>query len=167
MEFVPTPSSHTPQGYLPHFWSTYNQGPNIRTLVLPMLTWSPFPSILVFQMSSVCCNSSSNSVMITRSSACRFSQGRPWRLRRGILEPWRAIRAQGRALVNAHFHPELFTQVAPTTHHDQRQAYQEPTRWHVWIHDWILFQIDKGHEQCLLDGIILFLATGMQWIWRL
>ena len=77
VEFVLTPLRHTSQWSLTDFWSTSSPGPQIRTLCLPMLTCNPFPSMLVFQRISFCCNSSSNSVMTTRSSAYRFSQGHP------------------------------------------------------------------------------------------
>ena len=42
-----------------------------------MLTRSPFPSMLVFQKTSCSCISSSNSVIMTRSSAYSFSQRHP------------------------------------------------------------------------------------------
>ena len=73
MEFVPTPLRHTAQGSLQDFWSTSSPGLDIRTLVLPMLTWSPFPSMLAFQRISLSCSSSSDSLMMSRLSACRFS----------------------------------------------------------------------------------------------
>ena len=76
IEFVPMPLSHTAQGFLLDFWSTSSPRPDTRTLVLPMLTWSPFPSMLVFQRISSSCSSSSDWEMI-RSSAYMFSQGHP------------------------------------------------------------------------------------------
>ena len=76
---VQTPLKYTAQGSLPDFWSTSNTGPDIDTLVGPMLKWSHFPSILVFQRIRCSCNSFSNSVMITRSFAYRFSHGHPVR----------------------------------------------------------------------------------------
>ena len=52
---------------------------DIRTFVLLMLTGSPFPPMLVFKSVSLYCSSSSESVMMTRSSAYRFPQGYPVR----------------------------------------------------------------------------------------
>ena len=77
MEFVRMPLRPMPLGSLPEFWSTSSPEPDISTLVLPMSTQSPFPSMLVFQRISFYCNSSKESVMMTKSSAYRFSQGHP------------------------------------------------------------------------------------------
>ena len=94
-EFVLIPMRYTPQWSLLDLCTS-----DIRTLVLPMVTRSPFPSMLVFLMISFSCSSSSVSVMVSRSSACRFSQGHPirnsleWAFRtvmnhRGLRqEPW-------------------------------------------------------------------------------
>ena len=79
MEFVPTPLWHTAQGSLPDFWSTSSPIPDIRTLVLPMLIRSLFPSMLVFQRISFSCSSSCDWEMMTRSSAYRLFQGHPVR----------------------------------------------------------------------------------------
>ena len=54
MEFVPTPLRHTSHGSLRDFWSTSSPSPDIKTLVLPMFTRSPFHSMLVFQRISFC-----------------------------------------------------------------------------------------------------------------
>ena len=61
---------------------TSSPGPYIRTLVLPMLTRSPSPSMLVPHQISFSCSTNSNSVMISMSSAHRFSHGHP------VLNMW-------------------------------------------------------------------------------
>ena len=73
----PQETSQPHPGSLPDFWSTSSPSQDIRTFVLPMLNQSPFPSMLVFQGISFCCNSSCNSMMMTKSSAYKFSQGHP------------------------------------------------------------------------------------------
>ena len=88
MEYVLTPLWQAPQGSLPDFWSTSSPGPDIRTSVLPMFTRSPFPSMLVFQRSSFFYGSSSDSVMMTRSSTYRFPRDILYgTLGRGLPEP--------------------------------------------------------------------------------
>ena len=74
-KFVSTPLRHTVQVFFSDFWSTSIPGPDIRTFVLSMLTQSPFHPMLVFLRISFSCDSSSDSEMMTRSSAYRFSQG--------------------------------------------------------------------------------------------
>ena len=78
MEFVLTPLRHA-RGVFARLLKHIEPQPSIRTLVLPMLTPSPFPTMLVFKRISFSCNSSSDSVMMTRSSAYRFSQEHPVR----------------------------------------------------------------------------------------
>ena len=72
VEFVLTPLRHTTQGYLSDFWGTSSPDPDISALILPMLTRSPFSSLLIFQSTRFSCSSSSDSVMMTKSSAYRF-----------------------------------------------------------------------------------------------
>ena len=179
MELVPTPSRHTPQGSLPDFWSTSNPGPNIRILMLPMLTRNPFPSMLVFQRISFCCNSSNDSVMMARSSAYRFSQGHPVRNSwERVPEPWWKVRGSSKSLgerplshwtlysgCNQHafcfwrFHT-CSVCPAPATH--QRLACEESTRWHVWVHGRIPFP--DRQRPCTVTYLWhkTFLATGVQ-----
>ena len=54
MEFVLMPLRHTPQGSLLNLRITSNPGPNIRTLVIPMLIPTPFPSKLVLTRPRAC-----------------------------------------------------------------------------------------------------------------
>ena len=61
---------HTAPQYLSDIWSTLSPSPIIRNLVLPILTRSPFPYTLFLQ-------SYSDSVMMNRSFANRFSYGHP------------------------------------------------------------------------------------------
>ena len=94
IQFVPMPLKQTPKGSFPEFWSTSSPSPDMRTLVLPMLTRSPFPSLLIFQRIS----SSSNSVMMTNSST-GFRMGILCEnLGRGIQEPWWTVEGSGRSL---------------------------------------------------------------------
>ena len=141
MEFVRMPSRPTPQGSSPDFWSISSPDPDIRTLVLPMLTRSAFPSMLVFQRISFYCSSSRESVMMTKLSAYRFSQGHP------VRNFWErasrtVINSKGStALVKSHFRTEIYfwcfhacsVWAAPAIH--QCLACEMPTRWHVWVYD--------------------------------
>ena len=47
---------------------------------------------------------------------------------------------------------------APAT--PQCRTSKEPTRWHIWVHDRMLFKIDTGHVQCLVDGTEIFLQLA-------
>ena len=138
MEFVRMPLRPMPQGSLPEFWSTSSPDPDISTLVLPMSTQSPFPSMLVFQRISFYCNSSKESVMMTKSSAYRdILYETPGR---GLPEPWLTVRGST-ALVKSHFHTEICfwcfhacpVWASPATR--QHLACEEHTRWHVWVCD--------------------------------
>ena len=53
--FLETLSEQPQQETLSDFWSTSGPGPDIRTLVLPILTQSLFPSMLVFKRISFSC----------------------------------------------------------------------------------------------------------------
>ena len=61
---------HTAPQYLSDIWSTLSPSPIIRNLVLPILNRSPFPYTLSLQ-------SYSDSVMMNRPFASRFSYGHP------------------------------------------------------------------------------------------
>ena len=52
-------------------------GPNIRTLVVPMLTQNPFPSKLDFQRISLSCSSSSDLEMMSRYKGSCWSMSSP------------------------------------------------------------------------------------------
>ena len=126
MVFVPTRLRHTLQGSLPDFWSTSSPGPNIRTLVLPVLTRNSFPSISVFQGISFS-NPSGVSVIMIRSSAYRFSQGHPvrnaWEMASRTMMNSKGRNQHERCFWRFH---KYYVWAAPATH--QLRACEEPTR---------------------------------------
>ena len=71
-EFLPTPFLQIPQGNLPEFSAC-----SCLTLFFPMLTLSPFCSILSFHCLIISCSSSSDSANSARLSAKNSSHGYP------------------------------------------------------------------------------------------
>ena len=156
MEFVPMPLRPTPQGSLPDFWSTSSPGPDNRTLVLPMLNRSPFPS------------RGSASIVVPPESQwwwpgllhTGFRRDIMYETHgRGLPEPWWTVRGST-ALANAHFHTEICfwhfhtcsVWAAPLV----KLAKSPPDDTSGYTIE-CLFQINKGHVQCLSDGIKLLL----------
>ena len=158
-------------GPLPDFRSTPNPGPDIRTLVLPILTRSPFPSILVFQRISFSCSSSSDSVTMTRLSAYRFSNGHPvqnsWERAfrtamnsRGLSqEPWwTPTFTLNSSLTNTHSASDIFMHALYEPHQPLNlKLVNSPSDDTTGFMIECLFQIDKCHVQYLVDGMELLL----------
>ena len=79
MLLLPTQVWQTAHGNSPELCRRSRPNPHIMIFIFPAFTPSPFSSIASFQVKSLLTHSSSNSVMITRSSAQRSSQGTPER----------------------------------------------------------------------------------------
>merc|ERR1711954_452507 len=77
MEFFPTPQRQTAHGYSPCCLTGAKRLLLTSTLVLPIFTLSPFPSIPPFQFLSLTVSSSRLSAMRARSSAYSSSHGHP------------------------------------------------------------------------------------------
>ena len=168
MDFAPTPLRQRPLGPLPDFWSTSSLGPDIRILVLPMLTQSPFPSMLVFQRISFWWPGHLHTGFL-RDILCEI-------LGRGLPEPWWTVRGSSKSLgVNPlshwthhsgcsqhilcfwHFHTCSVWAAPATPHAEFVKSPPDDTSWYTIKS---LFQIDEGHVQCLVDGIKLFLQLA-------
>ena len=76
---LPTPVRQMAHGNSPELCRRSSPVPQIMIFVFPAFTLSPFFSIASFQVRSLQTHSSSDSAMITRSSAYRSSQGIPER----------------------------------------------------------------------------------------
>ena len=144
-------------------------GPDIRTVVLPMLTRIPFPSMLVFQRISFSCSSSSDSVMMTMSSAYRLSHGHPvsnsWERASGTMMKSRGLRQESWwtptwVASNMHSASGMFIHVLYEPHKpnlNAKLAKSPPDDTCEYTIE-CLFQIDKGHVQCLVDSMELFVV---------
>ena len=95
---------------------TSSPGTDIRTMVLPMLTWSLMPTMFVFfQRICFSCSYTRYPEMMTRFSVCRYSQGyhvqNSWRR---LPEPWRTSGDPGISLGECQL--PHWTQVATNAH---------------------------------------------------
>ena len=79
MELFPTPLLHTAQGNFPVSFSTSSPTPEIRNFVFDLFAQRPFFSMAAFHAFSLLLHCSSESAMITRSSAYKSSHGAPVR----------------------------------------------------------------------------------------
>ena len=79
MLLLPTPVQQTAHGNTPELCRRSSRVPQIMIFVFPAFTLRPSFSTASFQVKSLLTHSSSDSEMITRSSAYRSSQGTPER----------------------------------------------------------------------------------------
>ena len=79
MLLLPTLVPQTAHGYSPELCKRSRPVPQIMTSVFPAFTLNPFFSMASFHIKSLLTHSSSESAMMTRSSAYRSSQGTPAR----------------------------------------------------------------------------------------
>ena len=146
------------------FLSISSCSPDIRALVLPMLTWSPLPSMLDFQRISFSWSSPSDSEMRTRSFAYRFFKGNnvqnSWKMASRTMTDSRRLRQKAWWTPTFTLNSSLRLQSTRTLLLAFSYMFCMRRTGHSFIpslqraHQ--VKRIDNGHAQCLIDGMELF-----------
>ena len=175
------PLRHMPQRSLSDFWSALSPCQDIRTLVLPMLTRSPF----------LPCWYSRGSASVVIPPAIQWwwpshlHQCLPGDILyetpgRELPELCRTVRGSSKSLgecslshctlhlgCNQHTLWLIHTcsvWATPATH--QCLVCEEHTSWHAWVHDLMLFEIRQRPCAVFYWRHKIFFVIGIQWIWR-